>query len=188
MLPGLLSIRRLAVLVLGPGLLSLGGVAGCPPPALSATPPVSASPLVLTAPPAPAASVPAVTPTSEAAPTKAAERLRQLADLVVDAGAPGVVLARRDGEHATRIARGVADLRTDRAARPDDWYRVGSNTKTMTAVGVLQLVAEGRIGLGDKVAQWLPGLGLDPAITVRHLLQQTSGLRTDTRVFTPPRS
>ncbi|MGW5362325.1 serine hydrolase domain-containing protein [Actinopolymorpha pittospori] len=185
MLPGLLSLRRLAVLVLGPALLSLGGVAGGPPLAPSFTPPPSASPLVLIEPSAPAAS--AATSTSDL-PAGSADRLERLADLVVDAGAPGVVLARRDGGHTTRIARGVADLRTDRAARPDDRYRIGSNTKTMTAVVVLQLVAEGRLGLDDKVVRWLPDLGLDPALTVRHLLQQTSGLRTDTMVFTPPRT
>ncbi|MFJ6776261.1 serine hydrolase domain-containing protein, partial [Kitasatospora sp. NPDC091257] len=57
----------------------------------------------------------------------------------------------------------------------------GSNTKTFTAVVVLQLVAEGKIGLDSPVETYLPGLlrgdGIDGHdITVRQLLQHTSGL------------
>ncbi|GAA2759272.1 serine hydrolase domain-containing protein [Actinopolymorpha rutila] len=160
MLPGFWA-RRLVVLVLGTATLGF----------LAASPPSQAAPA-----------------TATTTSTGTADRLRQLADYVVDAGAPGVVVARRDGDHVTRVARGVADLRTGRAAGPGDRYRVGSNTKTMTAVVVLQLVAEGRLGLDDKVVRYLPGLGLDPRMTVRHVLQQTSGLHTDTMVLTPPRT
>ncbi|KPC86077.1 hydrolase, partial [Streptomyces sp. NRRL WC-3753] len=58
-----------------------------------------------------------------------------------------------------------------------DRFRVGSNTKTVTATLVLQQVADKRIGLDDTVEQWLPGLvkgGKD--ITVRMLLNHTSGI------------
>ena len=59
--------------------------------------------------------------------------------------------------------------------------RIGSNTKTFTAVVVLQLVGEGRVGLDEPVETYLPGLvrgdGIDGRrITVRQLLQHTSGL------------
>lgn len=62
-------------------------------------------------------------------------------------------------------------------------HRVGSNTKTFTATLVLQLVAEGRFGLDDSVANHLPGFGLDPRITVRMLLQHTSGVFNFTGEF-----
>ncbi|MFI9552930.1 serine hydrolase domain-containing protein [Nonomuraea endophytica] len=60
-------------------------------------------------------------------------------------------------------------------------FRMGSNTKTFVATVILQLEAEGRLSLGDSVERWLPGQvrgnGNDGnAITVRHLLQHTSGL------------
>ncbi|MEU0286012.1 serine hydrolase domain-containing protein [Streptomyces sp. NPDC052492] len=63
----------------------------------------------------------------------------------------------------------------------DGQVRAGSNTKTFTAVVVLQLVAEGKVRLDASVERYLPGLvrgeGIDAeAITVRHLLQHTSGL------------
>lgn len=55
-------------------------------------------------------------------------------------------------------------------------FWVGSSTKTVTATVVLQLVAEGRVGLDAPVADHLPELGLDRRITPRMLLQHTSGL------------
>ncbi|MFE6864673.1 serine hydrolase domain-containing protein [Nocardia sp. NPDC057668] len=55
-------------------------------------------------------------------------------------------------------------------------FRIGSITKTFTATALLQLVGEGRIGLDDGVAGWLPEYGFDPRITVRTVLAQTSGL------------
>lgn len=53
---------------------------------------------------------------------------------------------------------------------------MGSVTKTFTATVVLQLVAEGKLGLDAPVAGYLPRLGLDRRITPRMLLQHTSGL------------
>jgi len=62
-----------------------------------------------------------------------------------------------------------------------DRLRAGSVTKTFTATVVLQLVAEGRLSLGDSVDRFLPGLIDTPdhdgrRITVRDLLRHTSGL------------
>ncbi|MER5305220.1 serine hydrolase domain-containing protein [Streptomyces lasiicapitis] len=78
-------------------------------------------------------------------------------------------------------ARGVADLDTDRPMAAKDRLRIGSVSKTFTATVVLQLAAQGRIGLDDPVEHHLPGLirgnGYDGrTITVRELLQHTSGL------------
>ncbi|GGP63301.1 serine hydrolase domain-containing protein [Streptomyces abikoensis] len=86
----------------------------------------------------------------------------------------------RDGRTRTHTA-GVGDLATGAKVPADGQVRIGSNTKTFTAVVVLQLVAEGKIGLDAKVDTYLPGLvrgkGIDGRrITVRQLLQHTSGL------------
>ncbi|WP_234293468.1 serine hydrolase domain-containing protein, partial [Nocardia jinanensis] len=58
----------------------------------------------------------------------------------------------------------------------DGHVRIGSNTKTFTATLVLQLVAEGRIVLDTPAVEYLPEFGIDERITVRMLLQHTSGL------------
>jgi hypothetical protein len=59
----------------------------------------------------------------------------------------------------------------------DDRFRIGSVTKTFVATVVLQLVGEGKLSLDDRVDDVLPGKVRGGAgITVRQLLQQTSGL------------
>ncbi|MFE6867967.1 serine hydrolase domain-containing protein [Kitasatospora sp. NPDC057692] len=86
----------------------------------------------------------------------------------------------RDGR-ARDYTAGVADLRTGAKVPVDGQVRAGSNTKTFVAVVVLQLVGEGKVELDAPIERYLPGLvrgeGIDGrAITVRQLLQHTSGL------------
>ncbi|RSN48974.1 serine hydrolase domain-containing protein [Actinomadura sp. WAC 06369] len=85
------------------------------------------------------------------------------------------------GRRTLTARSGVADLATGRPVPRNAHYRIGSTTKTYVAVVVLQLVAEGRIGLDDTVERWLPGVvagnGNDGRkITVRQLLRHNSGL------------
>jgi D-alanyl-D-alanine carboxypeptidase len=92
----------------------------------------------------------------------------------------------RDGRDR-RSTAGVADLRTQ-APAPGGQVRIGSNTKTFTAVVVLQLVGEGRVRLDEPVETYLPRLvrgdGIDGRqITVRQLLQHTSGLPDYTAAY-----
>lgn len=54
---------------------------------------------------------------------------------------------------------------------------IASITKTMTGAIVLQLADEGRLSLDDPVSRWLsPRPNVDPAITLRQLLNHTNGL------------
>ena len=64
-----------------------------------------------------------------------------------------------------------------RRPKADQRFRVGSVTKTFTATLVLQLVDEGKLGLGGKLEDYLPGvIPRGEEITVRQLLQHRSGL------------
>ncbi|GIJ25010.1 serine hydrolase [Micromonospora qiuiae] len=98
-----------------------------------------------------------------------------------DLGITGVQgLTRIDGT-TTRARAGVGDLKRGTPVPLDGHFRMGSNTKTFVSVVVLQLVGEGRLSLDDTVERWLPGVvagnGNDGRrITVRHLLQHTSGI------------
>lgn len=75
------------------------------------------------------------------------------------------------------FSAGYGDVRAGTPISPGDHFRVGSVTKTFTAAVVLKLVARGRIGLGDTVQKWFPGLVPNgDHITVRELLNQSSGL------------
>jgi len=96
---------------------------------------------------------------------------------------PGVVaeFATEDEDDRVAVRTGVGDRETGQPVPFDGYFRVASNTKTYVAIVALQLVAEGQLSLQDTVEAWLPGLvaGNDNdgrAITLRHLLQQTSGL------------
>ncbi|BCB75807.1 serine hydrolase domain-containing protein [Phytohabitans flavus] len=107
--------------------------------------------------------------------------LRQDVEALRALGVTGV-LARLETGSTVEVARsGVADVDSGRPVPADPYLRIGSTTKTFVAVVVLQLVGEGRLALSDPVERWLPGVvagnGNDGrAVTVRQLLQQTSGL------------
>lgn len=102
-------------------------------------------------------------------------------DAVMETGTVAVV-AQSTGPRGTRYATGgVADQTTGERVRSDDRFRIASTTKTFVATVVLQLVGEARLSLDDTVERWLPGVvsgnGNDGrALTVRQLLQHTSGL------------
>ncbi|MEA5360318.1 serine hydrolase domain-containing protein [Amycolatopsis sp., V23-08] len=115
-------------------------------------------------------------PTGAAAAPSGA--LTGLAQQVVAAGAPGVIVRVDDGGgHPVEIARQAPWSTADHTLTAADRFRMGSNTKTMVATVVLQLVAENRLRLSDPVEKWLPGLVPDGgAITLRMLLAHTSGL------------
>ncbi|WP_425554860.1 serine hydrolase domain-containing protein [Kitasatospora putterlickiae] len=107
---------------------------------------------------------------------------QRLDALVQKDGAPAALatVKGRDGRTRTYTA-GVGDVATKAKVPVDGQVRIGSNTKVFTAVVVLQLVAEGKVGLDTSVDTYLPGLvrgdGFDGRnITVRQLLQHTSGL------------
>ncbi|MEE1781358.1 serine hydrolase, partial [Streptomyces sp. SP17BM10] len=102
--------------------------------------------------------------------------------LVKDDGLPAALATVKGSDGRTRnYTAGVGNLATRAKVPVDGQIRIGSNTKTFTAVVVLQLVAEGKIDLDTSVDTYLPGLlrgdGIDGRnITVRQLLQHTSGL------------
>jgi len=83
----------------------------------------------------------------------------------------------RDSTGVRADAAGYANLRTKERMRVDHASRVGSITKTFVATVVLQLAAEGTLGLDDALERWLPGLVANgQAITLRQLLNHTSGI------------
>ncbi len=78
-------------------------------------------------------------------------------------------------------AAGVGNVETGAPIAEDAHIRIASNTKSFVATVVLQLVAEGKVGLDVPVERYLPGVvagnGYDGnRITVRNLLQHTAGL------------
>ncbi|WP_196812149.1 serine hydrolase [Nocardia sp. CNY236] len=111
--------------------------------------------------------------------------VRQAMDELIADGAAGVLVRVRDGQQVWTHSAGVAEVGRPDPVPLDGRFRIGSITKTFVATVVLQLVDEGRVGLEDSVAAFLPQYGLDPRITVRMILQHTSGLFNYTGEFGP---
>jgi len=127
-------------------------------------------------------------PASAAAPepTDRAAIDRFLAAGLVATGVPGMAVAITHGADVVHVAGYGTDGR-GRSVTPRTPFRIGSLTKSFTAAAVLQLVESGRVDLDAPVQTYLPGFTTADAdvsrrITVRHLLNQTSGI-ADTPAF-----
>ncbi|WP_285598612.1 serine hydrolase domain-containing protein [Kineosporia sp. NBRC 101731] len=110
------------------------------------------------------------------APSTARRLLAELARTQRDGRLPSVVAGvTRGGNLVWSGARGTVD-----GAQPGPFtqYRIGSITKTMTAVAVLRLRDEGLLGLDDPIEKHVPGLPFGER-TVGQLLAHESGLRAE---------
>jgi CubicO group peptidase (beta-lactamase class C family) len=96
-------------------------------------------------------------------------------------GIPGLALGVvREGHIAHLRGFGTADA-SGRAVTPQTPFIIGSVSKSFTALAVMQLVEAGQIDLNALVQTYLPWFELadkkaSAQITVRHLLNQTSGM------------
>ncbi|MBB1246030.1 beta-lactamase family protein [Streptomyces durbertensis] len=143
---------------------------------LTLTPAQAATALAAPAAPAPA---PARADTDRSAFQADVSAALREADFVSLAGE-----LRVDGR-PTGARAGVADLRTGAPVPARTTFRIASTTKTFVSVTLLQLVGEGRLSLDDPVERWLPGVvrgngNNGNAVTVRNLLQNTSGIHNYT--------
>ena len=111
--------------------------------------------------------------------------LRATMQSFVDAGLTGVQLRVRDEQGEWAGSAGQRTLGASAAPSTNGRFRVGSVTKTITATVVLQLVAEGRVELDAPAVDYLPRYPLDRRITVRMLLQHTSGVFNHTGDLDP---
>jgi D-alanyl-D-alanine carboxypeptidase len=71
---------------------------------------------------------------------------------------------------------GLADVRRRVPVRRDTQFAIGSVTKPFVAGLVVQLAASGALGLDDPLSRWLPHFRGARRMTLRQLLDQTSGL------------
>ena len=110
-------------------------------------------------------------------PAQQAQMVQNLETARVTFGYPGVAAGVwQDGVGSFEMAVGVADRASGRPLALGDRFRIGSITKTLTATLVLQLVERGRLRLGDRLSEYVPGVPLGGKITIRELLDMTSGI------------
>lgn len=129
--------------------------------------------------------------------TERLQRIDRVVQEYIDKGSQagvGVLIA-RNGKIVYNKAFGVADMTTKAPLKTDDIYRIASQTKAITSIGVMLLFEEGRFLLDDPISKYLPAfkkmMVIDkfnekdstfttvPAkreITIRQLLTHTSGI------------
>ncbi|GJM40470.1 MAG: hypothetical protein DHS20C20_07520 [Ardenticatenaceae bacterium] len=118
------------------------------------------------------------------------EALQGIVDTWVnDNGLPSVILMvdMPDRAYTFTGSGGLANPAEGDAILPDDQFIISSMTKTFTAVTILKLVEQGQLSLDEPISQYIPeeytsrllvidGESFGEAITVRQLLNHTSGL------------
>jgi len=100
-------------------------------------------------------------------------------------GSPGCALAvAQDGALLYSRGYGYANLDYNIPITPHTVFDVASVTKQFNAASIIMLAQEGKLSLDDNVRKWLPELPeYEWPITLRHMLQHTSGLRDYLALF-----
>ena len=122
------------------------------------------------------------------APLSSVFRLSKLGEIdaailqsIDDKKAPGAVLRIANSGLVYKKAYGHKSIKPERSSMQyETIFDAASLTKVIaTAPSIALLVEQGKLGLNDKVDQWVPGFKKNGkgAITIRHLLTHTSGLR-----------
>lgn len=71
---------------------------------------------------------------------------------------------------------GKRDIGANLSVTPETTFMASSSTKALTAVAVLQLIERGKIGLDESLSTYYPDHPYGTIVTIRHLLNQTSGI------------
>lgn len=89
----------------------------------------------------------------------------------------GVNVTIKDERHDSwTAASGFAEPQTRTLMPIDGQFYIYSITKTFTAVAILQLAQNQKLSLDEPVTQWLPELPFPSSVTIRRLLNHTSGV------------
>jgi CubicO group peptidase (beta-lactamase class C family) len=98
--------------------------------------------------------------------------------------APGVsILVAKDGKAIYSKGSGIANLELDIKAAPKHVFEIGSITKQFTAVAILMLEEQGKLSVEDEITKFIPDYPTqDKTITVHHLLNHTSGIKSYTNM------
>ncbi len=93
------------------------------------------------------------------------------------------VAVAKDGKTVFTRGYGLADVEMGVAASPETAYQIASVTKQFTAAAIMRLVEAGKVSLDDPITRFLPDYPVQGHhVTVRHLLNHTSGIKSYTEL------
>ena len=91
--------------------------------------------------------------------------------------APGVAIAvETDGKIVVERGYGLRSLSSKAPVTVDTHFEIGSVSKQFTAAAVLQLAERHQLNLNDPLGKYAPEYALGAVVTIRELLDQTSGI------------
>ena len=94
----------------------------------------------------------------------------------------GTVAVSRNGNILYQRTLGFADVETERRIDATTQVRIGSISKSFTAVLVLKAIEEGRIALETTLDRYFPSIPNAKNITIDHLLRHKSGIHNFTNL------
>ena len=96
---------------------------------------------------------------------------------------PGIAMqVNRGDEVLYSRAAGIANIETNTPMSMGSVFRIASNTKQFTAAAILTLQQDGKLSIDDPLAKYMPDFPKADQITLRRLLDHTSGLGSFTSV------
>ncbi|WP_158549380.1 serine hydrolase domain-containing protein [Lysobacter silvisoli] len=129
-----------------------------------------------------AASLPSVAAPAPSAAAVARYAQRQLQTNYAQHGPGAALLVARGDQVLYRGALGEASVELGVPLSAERVFRIGSVTKQFAAAGLLKLVEAGKVGLDDPLSKYLPDYPNGAKITVRQLLNHTSGVKSYTGI------
>lgn len=106
---------------------------------------------------------------------------RVAAKALADKATAGFAVAvMRDGQIALARGYGMADLEHGVPVTERTVFKIGSITKEFTAVAILKLMEQGKLSLDDRLSKYVPSFPRGGELTLRQLLQHTTGIRNYT--------
>ena len=118
--------------------------------------------------------------TSFAGPMKELKDQEQLDSYFRESGFNGVLLVAKKNKILYKKAFGVKDFITNHPLSTEDIFQIGSVSKQFVAASLLKLQEEKKISIDDEIIKYLPELINFKGITIRDLLNHTSGVASYT--------